>query len=124
MARDTRLFCEQITDHWRPVPDWVAALAGECDRTSQVKVAARLGVSNALISGTLKRSYKGDLSRIEELVRGALLSECVECPVLGEITRDICLNNQSRDFVATSSVRTRVYRACRSGCPHSKLEVS
>lgn len=100
------------------VPDWVMILAETCDATSRAKVAARLGYSPGVVSQVLNGSYKGDLARVEGVVRGALLAETVMCPVVDEIARDVCLENQKRTPPFTSAMRARLYRACRGGCPH------
>src|SRR5690606_24583580 len=76
--------------------DWVAVLREECDRTSQPKTAARLGVSPAMVNQVLKGVYKGNWERIETLVRGELMNKTVECPILGEISCRRCLDEQAR----------------------------
>jgi transcriptional regulator with XRE-family HTH domain len=93
----------------------------ECERTSQSKVAKRLGVSAAMVNQVLKGSYSGNLANIEGRVRGELMGLEVDCPALGKISRRDCLDFQNLPFAATSPVRIRLYRACRSGCPFSSL---
>lgn len=100
------------------VPDWIMVLAESCDASSRAKVAARLGYSAGVVSQVLNNTYKGDLGRVEGVVRGALLAEKVMCPVVDEISRDVCLENQKRNPPFTSAMRARLYRACRDGCPH------
>lgn len=119
---DKRPFSEKILDHFDPVPDWIKALAEECDRTTQSATAKRFGVSGALISNVLKNKYPGSTSDLMEKVRGSLLAEKVICPVAGEISRHTCINNQNLPFAVTNSNRARLFRACRNGCTHSKLE--
>ena len=101
---------------------WLEALRAEVNRTSQTQVAQRLGVSKTVISQVVNEKYPGDMHRIQQLVEGALLQRSVNCPILGEITSDICLQHQKRPFSASNPVRVRLHKACRSGCPHSKLE--
>jgi hypothetical protein len=103
-------------------PDWVAELAGFCDRTSLRVAEKRVGYSASALSAVVNRRYPGDIARVEQAVRGALMGAVVGCPVLGEIPRNDCLGWQKKPFAATSSVRAAVYRACRAGCPHSALE--
>jgi hypothetical protein len=103
------------------VPAWVIVLAGECNRTSGSAVAKRLGYSPAVVSHVIANTYPGDIRRVEEKVRGALMGVTVDCPVLGEIGLDRCLDEQRKPFSGTSSIRSRLFRACRSGCPHSRL---
>ncbi len=101
-----------------PLPDWVAALAAEMDRTSGASTARRLGYSPAVASSIIAGKYRGNVGRVEEVVRGALMGASVSCPVLGDIGRDRCLDEQKQPFRATSSLRARLYHACRA-CPHA-----
>lgn len=103
-------------------PDWVLALAEQCAATNQKQAAKRIGLSDGLVSQVLGNKYPGDVARVAEKVRGALMGVTVTCPVLGDIGRDRCLDEQKKTFTGTSSVRSRLYRACRSGCPHSLLK--
>jgi len=101
--------------------DWVAALSAECSATSQTAAARRLGVSASTVNQVLKGSYKGDLRRIEGLVRGELMRETLACPVLEVITKKRCLDEQRKPFAATNPERVKLYFACRSGCQHSHI---
>jgi hypothetical protein len=112
----TGQFEEIALAHWgAPLPDWVAALARACDGSSQAKVAAKLGRSGALVSGVLRRKYPGDMGAVEELVRGHLLSETVNCPALGVLPLHECRAWRAKAdaFQNTNSLRVRMYRACR-----------
>lgn len=102
--------------------EWIAILAEECERSSQATVARRLGYSPAVINQVLKRTYKGDVNRVQAVVEGALMGRTVDCPVVGELPRNTCLDHQRAPFAATNAQRVRLYRACRSGCPHSRIE--
>lgn len=97
--------------------DWLSVLKDECDRLSQAAVARRLGVSGALVNQVLKGTYKGNVSRIEELVRGTFMQETVFCPVMGEVSKRRCLDEQVRPFAPTNPQRVQVYRACKD-CNH------
>lgn len=101
-------------------PDWLLELAGLADRESLAGAGKRIGYSRSAISNVIGGKYTGDLGRVEEMVRGALMALTVECPVLGEIGRDRCLQEQKEPFRATSRHRAQIYHACRGGCPHSK----
>jgi len=103
-------------------PDWVLALAQVCDRSSQHLVAKEIGCSAGVVSGILRNSYPGDVGRVEIAIRGALMAHTVGCPVLDEIPAHECLEHQRRPFAATNPQRVRLYKACRSGCPHSRLK--
>lgn len=106
---------------WLNTPAWIDALAEECDRTSQNRTAERLGVSGAQVSLVLKNKYTGNYMPIEEKVRGILMAEELICPVVGELTKDQCLDYQRADFIGTNSSRARLKRTCPK-CPHFKLE--
>lgn len=101
-------------------PDWVEALAEEVAKTTLSLVGSRIGYAASTVSQVLSNSYRGDVGRIEEVVRGALLGTTVECPVLGSIGRDRCLQEQAEPFRATSAMRAQLYHACRSGCPNAR----
>jgi hypothetical protein len=104
------------------LPDWVVTLAEEATRTNGVAAAKRLGYSPAVVTQVINATYKGDLGAVEQKVRGALMGIEVDCPILGEIGRDRCLDEQGKKFRGTSAIRTRLYNACRGGCGHSRLK--
>ncbi len=58
---------------------------------------------------------------MQKAVEGALMGMTVTCPVLQEIPANRCLEIQNQPFAATNPVRVRLYHACRSGCPNSRL---
>lgn len=99
-------------------PDWVQGLARECAKTSQNKVAKRLGYSAATVSFVLGNRYTGDMKRFEEVYRGVFEAAVVACPELGEVKMDECHKWQGRalSFAGTNSRRVHMYRACRR-CP-------
>lgn len=119
-----RSFADKATEAWAPAPDWVQELATFADREGLRGAEKRVGYSPSALSNVLNNRYPGDLARVEEKVRGALMGQTVICPALGEIGRDQCLDWQKKPFAATSSVRVAVYRACRTGCRHSALKAS
>lgn len=103
------------------LPDWVEALAREAGRVTATRAAKRIGYSGGLLSQVFANKYPGDLARVEAKVRGALMSAVVSCPVVGEIGLDRCLDEQRMGNTGASSIRARLYRACRGGCPHSRI---
>jgi len=105
-------------EHWSPLPDWVEALARASDATSQNQVAKRLGYSAPVVSLLLRRAYKGDLLRIEELVRAELMQERRDCPALGEIRLAECLHHQdqAKNPGSPNPLRANMRRACHA-CP-------
>lgn len=98
-------------------PDWMEVLRTRCAQTSQARVAAEIGMSATTVSQVLAGKYGADLNRVRERVEGALMRRTVECPVLGELPRNQCLDHQGRPFAATNPQRVMLWRACR-GCPH------
>lgn len=108
------------------VPDWIIALAEACAADTQAAVGKRLGYSGSTISLVLSNGYQlGDITRVEQVVRGALMAEEVLCPVLStEIGRDVCQTWQKRPFSTASANAVRMYQGCRSGCPHSRIKIS
>ncbi|MHB2265844.1 transcriptional regulator [Aliihoeflea sp. PC F10.4] len=115
-----QLFIEKAEAAWSPAPEWVRLLAGEADRIGQPATAKLIDYSAATVSQVISNSYGGNLAKVEEMVRGALMGAVVDCPVLGEIGRNRCLIEQDEPFRATSAFRAQLYHACRSGCPHSR----
>jgi hypothetical protein len=107
---------------WGSAPDWVRELAGLADREGLSGAGARISYSPATTSQVINRKYRGDLSRVEERVRGALMGLTVDCPVLGDLSRDQCLDWQGKPYAPTSAHRVRMYRACHAGCPHSRVK--
>ncbi|MBK1625220.1 transcriptional regulator [Afifella marina] len=105
---------------WGEPPDWVVTLAEEATRTTGAAAARRINYSPATLSQVISNTYRGDLGRVQEMVEGALMASTVDCPVLGEIGRDRCLDEQARPFAATSTHRAQLYHWCAGRCPHSK----
>lgn len=106
------------------VPEWIVILAEACNRSSQSAVAKELGYSGSAISLAIGNSYNGDLARIEQMVRGALMAETVNCPILGELPRNVCEGWQRKPFATTSSARIRMFQACHGDCPNSRISTS
>lgn len=120
MSSEKITFALKAAAAWSPAPDWVLALAAEADRIGQPATAKCIDYSAATVSQVISNSYRGDLRRVEQMVRGALMGAVVDCPVKGEMARNVCLKWQEKPFAATSADRTRMYHACRSGCPNSR----
>lgn len=96
------------------LPDWVALLAEECARSTQNKVAARLGRSAALVSAVLRSKYKGDMSAVEDVVRGRFMDATVHCPADGVISTATCRDwmAKARTYSNETGERVRMRRAC------------
>jgi len=107
--------------------EWIKVLAEACTKTSQSRVSVRLRQpdnfpSPSAINQVLKGKYKGRTERLKALVEGVYMRRTVTCPVSDEISSDTCEENQSRPFINTNPIRVRLFKACRGGCPHSRLE--
>ena len=110
------------TEAWgEAMPAWIAALAQECDLSSQRQVAARIRYSAGAISQVLSKKYPTGTDAIEAAFNGAYQGVTVRCPVLGDLPRQICGEHQRQPFSTGNPTRVRMYRACRSGCPHSTI---
>lgn len=120
---DAKRFVDKALEAWgEPLADWILELAQLADVEGLGGCAARINYSRSAISNVINNKYgNGDIGRVEAMVRGALLDETVGCPVLGDIGRDRCLQEQNEPFRATSAFRAHLYHACRSKCPHSRL---
>lgn len=105
--------------------NWLEILQSEVDRQgkSQNKVAAELGISTSKLSQTLRGIYPGSTEDIQLKVESMYMSKTVFCPALKrDISLRECAGNQERPFSSANRERVKLYKACRSGCEHSKLE--
>ncbi|OEU69171.1 MAG: hypothetical protein BA863_03530 [Desulfovibrio sp. S3730MH75] len=110
---------ETVTEAWADLPDWVLALAQTCDKLeSQAQAASRIGYSATAVNQILKNKYPGSLPKVERKVRAVIMSDMVNCPVLGEITSSQCLESQGRSFSAASSQSVQLWKACQA-CGHN-----
>lgn len=100
---------------------WVDELRAECHRHGLKDVALRVGYSKATLSQVLNGKYPSDISKVQERIESVLMGRTVDCPVLGDITVNVCRSHQSRKFSVTNPLRVQMYRACRNQCPHSGL---
>lgn len=56
----------------KELPGWVAALAGEVERTTKLRAAKLVGITPAMITGVLANKYLGDLNAVEGKTRQGL----------------------------------------------------
>lgn len=103
-------------------PLWIKELRKQVELHGQKKVALEIGYSHALVSQVINGKYSGDLNSVERAVRGAYLGDTVNCPVMGELESNRCMQFQKEPFTATNPVRVKRFRACRSGCIYSSLD--
>lgn len=96
------------------LPDWVEALAQECQRTSQNKAAQVLGYSNGAVSMVIRNKYVANSQGIEMAVRGALMSESIDCPFIGMIGKDVCRQwrIKRKRGVRANRLQIQMARAC------------
>lgn len=113
-------------DAWgEDVPDWIMTLVRECDGSSQNKVATRLGISAAVVSQVIRKSYQGNYDNVAMRVREIYLSGDIECPAIGEIASEICLHwrDEIRRGTSTDPQRILMTRFCRK-CPRNDPKTS
>lgn len=105
------------------LPDWIEAMAIECEASSQNRVAARMGRSAAMISQVLRAKYPADLAAVEEVFRGVFQEARVQCPALGTLPSNECQDwrRKSRSFAPGNPLRLRMFRAC-AHCPRNRKE--
>jgi hypothetical protein len=114
-----KTFLEKACDAHGEPADWLVELASLADREGLGGVEKVIGYSRSAISNVINGKYPGDLDRVEQMVRGALMSLTVNCPILGEIGRDQCLKEQKEPFRATSRHRAQLFHACKV-CPNRR----
>jgi len=105
--------------HNQVEPDWLDVLRAACKARKQGPVATDIGYSTTVVSQVLSGTYKGDLKAVQQKVEGALMGLTVECPVVGELPRNRCLEYQRQSFAATNHLRVQFSRAC-PGCPNRR----
>lgn len=107
------------------IPDWVIVLAEECGRGTQSAVAKRLNRSATLVSNVLRNKYTGDMTAVEDVVRGVFMGRSVSCPALGSISTAACRDwrAKGKTFSNENSERVRMFKACRN-CPLAKKEAA
>ena len=76
------------------------------------EVADKIGYNKSAVCHVVKGSYKGKPDRIIAAVEAAYSQRPVECPILGEIALSRCVEERSRPFAATNSIRVMLARTC------------
>lgn len=96
------------------MPEWIEVLAIECDKSSQNKVAAKIGKSAAAVSQVLQNVYPGSVENIEAVVRSMLMNSTHSCPFYGSILAKDCEVYRRRPFNSSGNpAKTRLFKACR-----------
>ncbi len=99
--------------------DWMTVLREHRDSQGNGPTAKKIGYSPTVVSQVLTGNYKGDLKAIQKAVEGGLMDMTVNCPVIGELPRNVCLLYQRREFAATNHVRVQLSRSCPT-CPNRR----
>lgn len=122
MIIDTAARHRAMTAWGEELPTWVLALATACDDTSQRRVADTIGYSPATVSLVIRNSYRGDMARVEQAVRGAFMGGTVSCPGLRqEMPSNDCVAWQRKPYDGSNHQTVRMFQACRS-CANRKME--
>ena len=98
---------------------WLDVLRQHRDANGGKKTAEAIGYSPTVVSQVLSGTYKGDLKAVQQKVEGALMGAMVDCPVIGELPRDRCLENQRMPATAANPLRPRFAKACPK-CPNRR----
>lgn len=94
-----------------------AALTAACQHRSQADVGRAMGYSGAVVSLVLRDCYTGNKAKVEAAIRGALMAETVECPILGEIGKVECVRHQGTKPSANGDpIRAALNAECPT-CP-------
>ncbi|OYZ03473.1 MAG: hypothetical protein B7Y42_00400 [Polaromonas sp. 28-63-22] len=86
---------------------------------SQTKVGEELSVSGAAVSLLLADKYSGNVEVMANRIRGQFMAETVRCPVMGDLSKRSCLDNQALPQAFTNPMRAALGRACKN-CIHRK----
>lgn len=98
---------------------WIEVLRGACEARTQAAVGLEIGYSAAVVNQVLKGRYKGDMKRVQQAVEGALQGAMVDCPVIGELPRQRCVDYQRSSKTNTNPMRVALSRACPT-CKHRR----
>lgn len=104
-------------------PEWVTEMAVYADTHGLKSTGKLIGYSGSTVSQVIANKYPGDTAAVAERVGGALMGVTVFCDGAGlDMARNTCLDWQKKPRAATSSQRTKMYRACHGGCPHFRVQ--
>lgn len=97
-----------MTEH-----DLLQLLKQKTAELGQSNVARALSYSSAAISQILSGTYRGDSTNILQKVREMYGGISVQCPILDQITLELCANQRRKDFAATNPQRVKLYQSCK-----------
>lgn len=101
---------------------WIEVLRTACAGGQMTAVAKRIGYSAGVVSAVLNAKYKGNLESVQRAVEGALMQSEVDCPIVGLIPQQRCVEHQRRSQrdALINPAFVQLYQHCRSGrCPYS-----
>ena len=98
---------------------WLDELERAAKAEGQATVAKRIGYSTTVVCQVLKGRYKGDLSRVQRAVEGALMHATVDCPVIGDIPLQRCIEHQRAPKRFTNPMRVQLAHTCPT-CPNRR----
>lgn len=93
---------------------WLYHFRTAVDQLGATKVKKRLGCSATTVSQIYNNKYPSPTDKWRDRFLAEFTPGSVECPVLGEISRDACSFHRKREFAATNPQRVQLYHACRS----------
>ena len=99
--------------------DWMMVLREHRESYGNSPTASKIGYSATTVSQVLSGNYKGDLAAVQKAVEGALMGLTVQCPVIGDMPRNVCLEYQRRSTRATNPLRVQLNKACPN-CPNRR----
>ncbi len=76
----------------------------------QRKVAKLLKCSHSYLSEVLSGKKGG--KKVLEQLDFYFINSLIQCPVLGDISKEQCKRNHTKKFVATNSMNGKLQRAC------------
>lgn len=97
---------------------WLDLLRNAVSGASLRKVGERIGYSPAVVSTVLAGTYKGNLQAVQKAVEGALMGAVVDCPVIGELELQRCVEHQRATFRSTNPTAVQLHRTCPT-CQHN-----
>lgn len=97
---------------------WLKHFRDTCDRLSMSEVSRRLSCSTSVVSQIYHKKYPSPITKWRDRFLAEFEPGTVDCPVLGEIERELCSQNRKRPFAATNPQRVRLFHACRV-CPNN-----
>jgi hypothetical protein len=100
---------------------WLETLRAAAAATSQTVAGRRIGYSATVVSQVLSGTYPGDVRRVQAAVEEALMAQTVDCPVVGDMPRQKCVEHQRAQRRQTNPMAVALYHACRNGCHNSLI---